>query len=164
MTATSSSTNERVKQPRDFFEVPNQPQYESVFDYGMQVLKTKDAQMKATLTFEASYFYKSKQIPMGDLHSVALPPTAPSRPDKVKVINPGKLAKRGKAGTLKSRIALIHSFCHIESYAIDLSWDILIRFANCDTHALYYSRVFPQFCIYIYIYVYVCVCICICIV
>jgi uncharacterized ferritin-like protein (DUF455 family) len=29
-----------------------------------------------------------------------------------------------------SRLALIHSLAHIESYAIDLSWDILVRFAG----------------------------------
>jgi uncharacterized ferritin-like protein (DUF455 family) len=38
------------------------------------------------------------------------------------------MPKRGKAGSLKNRITLLHSLAHIESYAIDLSWDIIARF------------------------------------
>ncbi len=39
------------------------------------------------------------------------------------------MAKRG-IGSLKGRIALIHSLCHIELNAIDLALDIVARFAN----------------------------------
>lgn len=34
----------------------------------------------------------------------------------------------GKGGSLASRIALLHSLAHIESWAMDLSWDIIARF------------------------------------
>lgn len=40
------------------------------------------------------------------------------------------MAYSGKKGMTPQKrvIALLHSFCHIESFAIDLSWDVLCRF------------------------------------
>ena len=31
---------------------------------------------------------------------------------------------------MEDRLLLIHSLCHIESYAIDLSWDMCVRFVG----------------------------------
>ncbi len=56
-------------------------------------------------------------------------PVRPGRPEKPELIPPGKMAKRG-IGSLKGRIALIHSLCHIELNAIDLALDIVARFAT----------------------------------
>jgi len=38
--------------------------------------------------------------------------------------------RRAKLKGIENRLLLLHSLCHIESYAMDLSWDILVRFAN----------------------------------
>eukprot|EP00494_Astrolonche_serrata_P023851 UN24109 len=35
-----------------------------------------------------------------------------------------------KGGSMKNQIALVHALAHIEGFAIDLSWDILLRFAT----------------------------------
>lgn len=35
---------------------------------------------------------------------------------------PGLMPKLGKAGSLQSRQAIVHSLVHTESWAIDLSW------------------------------------------
>ena len=48
--------------------------------------------------------------------------TAASQLPQVKVVAPGKTAKRGNGGSLASRQALLHSLCHIENWAVDLSW------------------------------------------
>ncbi|XP_061358282.1 uncharacterized protein LOC133302504 [Gastrolobium bilobum] len=40
------------------------------------------------------------------------------------------MPKLGKAGSLQSRIAIVHSLAHTESWAIDLSWDIIARFGK----------------------------------
>lgn len=44
----------------------------------------------------------------------------------------GLAPKRGKGGSLASRIALLHSLAHIESWAVDLSWDIVARFGRSE--------------------------------
>lgn len=41
---------------------------------------------------------------------------------QVKLVPPGLMPKLGKAGSLQSRQAIVHSLVHTESWAIDLSW------------------------------------------
>lgn len=41
-------------------------------------------------------------------------------------MSPGEMPKLGKAGSLQSRQAIVHSLVHTESWAIDLSW-VLVR-------------------------------------
>lgn len=41
---------------------------------------------------------------------------------KVKLVSPSLMPKLGKAGSLQSRQAIVHSLVHTESWAIDLSW------------------------------------------
>ena len=50
------------------------------------------------------------------------------RDDRVTLVEPSKTPKLGKGGTPESRIAILHSLAHIESWAIDLSWDAVARF------------------------------------
>lgn len=41
---------------------------------------------------------------------------------QVKLVAPSLMPKLGRAGSLQSRIAIVHSLTHTESWAIDLSW------------------------------------------
>jgi uncharacterized ferritin-like protein (DUF455 family) len=38
------------------------------------------------------------------------------------------MPKLGKGGSAQSRLAMLHSLAHTESWAVDLSWDIVARF------------------------------------
>lgn len=64
------------------------------------------------------------------------PPHTPPREAHITTVRPGQEAKRGKWGTLKSRIAMLHSLANIELWAIDLGWDIIARS----------PRLFAEFC------------------
>lgn len=55
-------------------------------------------------------------------------PDRPARPSQPELLPPGQMPKRGRAGSLRSRIALLHALAHIEFVAIDLAWDIVGRF------------------------------------
>lgn len=44
------------------------------------------------------------------------------------LVEPSKAPRLGKGGSPQSRVAILHSLAHIESWAIDLSWDIIARF------------------------------------
>ncbi|MEZ5922664.1 MAG: ferritin-like domain-containing protein, partial [Parvularculaceae bacterium] len=57
-----------------------------------------------------------------------LPPDQPSRPIRPELVPPGKLARRG-IGSPEGRKALLHSLAHIEFNAIDLAFDMALRFA-----------------------------------
>ncbi len=55
-------------------------------------------------------------------------PDRPARPDAPELLPPNRMPKRGKAGSERSRIALLHALAHIEFGAIDLAFDIAGRF------------------------------------
>lgn len=54
----------------------------------------------------------------------------------MRVVAPGKMPALGKGGSLASRQAILHSLVHIESWAVDLSWDAVARFGSDPQYAL----------------------------
>ena len=52
------------------------------------------------------------------------------RREIVVTTEPGKTKRLGKGGTVESRVAILHSLAHIESWAIDLAWDAIQRFGQ----------------------------------
>jgi uncharacterized ferritin-like protein (DUF455 family) len=55
-------------------------------------------------------------------------PARPARPAAPPLLPPSQMPKRGKAGSLRSRIAMLHALAHIEFGAIDLAFDMAGRF------------------------------------
>lgn len=55
-------------------------------------------------------------------------PDVPARPDAPELLPPGRTPRRGKGGSERGRIALIHALAHIEFVAIDLAFDLIGRF------------------------------------
>jgi uncharacterized ferritin-like protein (DUF455 family) len=100
----------------------------SLHDYGLLVLSTNDTHEKALLTQRAFKLFEEKAIPYRSTDRKD-PPERPARPLNVTIVAPKNAPKRG-GGSLQNRIALLHSLCHMESYAIDLSWDIISRFSQ----------------------------------
>ncbi|KAH7049652.1 hypothetical protein BKA57DRAFT_460866 [Linnemannia elongata] len=58
----------------------------------------------------------------------AMPPEKPSRPDTLEFVRPGFGVKVGKAGSLSSRIAILHALANVEQWAIDTALDNMARF------------------------------------
>lgn len=57
-------------------------------------------------------------------------PDRPARPDRPELLPPNRMPKRGRAGSDRARIALIHALAHIEFVAIDLAFDLVGRFGG----------------------------------
>ncbi|KAK2913829.1 hypothetical protein QQF64_030379 [Cirrhinus molitorella] len=94
--------------------------------WATKILQTPDPQEKVSLTKTVQENWNSGKITeTGE----ASPPAHPSRKENLTIVEPGKI-KRGKGGTLASRIALLHSLANIEQWAIDLSWDVIARFST----------------------------------
>ncbi|WFD28921.1 hypothetical protein MNAN1_003937 [Malassezia nana] len=55
------------------------------------------------------------------------PPMWPPRMPDEQRVRPGHEGKRGRGGTERSRIALLHALANIEQWAIDLAWDMVAR-------------------------------------
>lgn len=57
-------------------------------------------------------------------------PDRPARPDRPELLSPAAMPRRGKAGSERGRIALLHALAHIEFVAIDLAFDMIGRFGG----------------------------------
>jgi uncharacterized ferritin-like protein (DUF455 family) len=55
-------------------------------------------------------------------------PARPGRPAHPELLPPSQMPRRGKGGSERSRIAMIHALAHIEFVAIDLAFDLVARF------------------------------------
>jgi len=99
--------------------------WQSLGEAAVAVLETADASAKAACSRTAAAAWQA-----GDL-ALAAParlPARPARPDKPELRAPSQMPRRGKAGSLSNRLALLHSLAHIELNAIDLAWDLIARF------------------------------------
>jgi uncharacterized ferritin-like protein (DUF455 family) len=57
-------------------------------------------------------------------------PDYPARPAAPELLPPNRMPKRGRGGSERGRIALLHSIAHIEFVAIDLALDMAGRFGG----------------------------------
>lgn len=58
------------------------------------------------------------------------PPDRPGRPERPELLPPNAMPSRGRGGSLRGRIALLHALAHIEFAAIDLALDLVSRFGD----------------------------------
>lgn len=65
------------------------------------------------------------RLPTGFAHAM---PDRPCWPDRLVLLPPRQMPRRGRGGSAKNRIALWHSLAHIEFVAIDLALDMVGRF------------------------------------
>lgn len=100
---------------------------QNISEAAVKALKTENAVEKAR---ESRSLFQSWQN--GELcwAFTKAPLTRPGRPQKPDLLPPNKMPKRGKAGSLSNRVSLLHALAHIELNAIDLAWDIVLRFGE----------------------------------
>ncbi len=93
------------------------------------VLATADARAKAEASRAAAQRWRAGGI--SEIGAAAVP-ERPARPPRPELKLPRDMPQRRAAGTMATRIALLHAVAHIELNAIDLAWDIVARFASPD--------------------------------
>jgi uncharacterized ferritin-like protein (DUF455 family) len=55
-------------------------------------------------------------------------PDSPARPGRPELLPPAQMPKRGRGGSQRGRVAMLHALAHIEFSAIDLAFDLAGRF------------------------------------
>ena len=90
-----------------------------------QVLLAAEPTKKQSLSFSAVNSWKRGEFERPSVYSA--PPRFPATERKPKLVNPKAIPRR-KGQSLESRVALLHSIAHIEYTAINLAWDIIVRF------------------------------------
>ncbi|KAL4182409.1 hypothetical protein AMTRI_Chr11g149880 [Amborella trichopoda] len=92
----------------------------TLVEVALGVLNAADPWEKSELGEEAAILC-DEELPV---------PDRPARLSNVRLVAPHLMPKLGKAGSLQSWQAVLHSLVHTESWAIDLSWDIIARFGR----------------------------------
>ena len=105
---------------------------QTLIDWGFSIINTSNASLKVELTFHVAKLWNSGELKeIGkSINSNSIPPRDP----QLEFTRPNKASKRGNGGTLESRIAILHALANIEQWAIDLGWDIIVRFAQDLPH------------------------------
>jgi len=86
---------------------------------------TADPHAKAMATRAVARDWRAGQLAF--TFDVAMP-DSPARPALPELLPPNRMPKRGRGGSERGRLALIHALCHIEFVAIDLALDAAGRF------------------------------------
>lgn len=107
---------------------------ETLLEAALEVLNTSDPVDKARLGDAAANRWLKGEISVPSRQDDDLPvPNRPARPSNVRLVAPSLMPKLGKGGSLQSRQAMLHSLVNTESWAIDLSWDIIARFGRKES-------------------------------
>ena len=102
---------------------------ETLLRLALRVLETAAPRAKAAAAREAARAWKEGAVPLGDRVEA---PDRPARPEEPVCVAPGKVPRR-RLNTLAGRCALMHAIAHIEFNAIDLAFDMVVRFAHDST-------------------------------
>ena len=102
----------------------------SFIDAANAVLRAGDVEKKCQAALAAS---KVAITPPFTISSTK-PPDRPARPEKPELAPPGEMPRR-RFGSERGRATLLHAIAHIEFNAIDLAFDMAVRFAG-EIHAM----------------------------
>ncbi|NKB29524.1 MAG: DUF455 family protein [Rhodobacteraceae bacterium] len=96
----------------------------------VEVLTTADGRAKTALSRAHAQRWQAARgqgqpLALGD----AAPPSFPARPDRPELKDPRDVPHR-KPGSEAGRLALLHAVAHIELNAVDLHWDLIVRFSD----------------------------------
>lgn len=97
------------------------------------ILNTADPDTKVARTAEAVKAWRRGELNIGR----APAPDRPARPAKPELLPPRDMPRRSTGP--KGLIALVHALAHIELNAVDLAWDIIVRFASDDLPRAFYD-------------------------
>jgi len=91
------------------------------------VLSTADPRGKVMAARAAARDWRAGRL--DHRFDVAMP-DRPARPARPELLPPSRMPKRGKIGSDRSRVAMLHAIAHIEFVAIDLAFDLIGRFGT----------------------------------
>jgi uncharacterized ferritin-like protein (DUF455 family) len=103
------------------------------------IVSARDPLVKTRLAETAARAWFSRSLSLGRLHTTPAMPDRPGRPDRPELLPPRAMPKRTTQG-VKGRIALLHSLAHIELNAIDMTWDLVGRFAHIPLPQSYFDN------------------------
>lgn len=115
--------------PAESSAEPPADAFATLAEAGQAVLREADAPAKAARSRAAAAWWRRTRAGGAAPLGRADPPDRPARPPSPQLLNPRDMPKR-KPGSRQGRAALLHAIAHIELNAIDLHWDVTVRFSD----------------------------------
>ena len=125
--------------PDDAAWTPGAGQPEDLVAAARAIVSTSDLTLKSRLALWTGAAWRERRLSLGSPRLSSPMPERPGRPDRPLLLLPRDMPKRS-AFDAKGRIALLHSLAHIELNAIDMSWDLIGRFAGEPMPRAYYDN------------------------
>lgn len=94
---------------------------------GLKAFNADNVKDKVNFTFEAARAWFKGALEVNFEQHI---PKRPGRPEKPELLAPKDMPRRRNAKAKAARIAMLHAIAHIELNAIDLAWDIILRFGG----------------------------------
>ncbi len=105
------------------------PKPDSLVGFARAIVSSREPLEKASLSRHAASRWRERSLSSG-LRAVRSPmPDRPGRPAHPVLLAPRDMPKRSLKGA-RGRFAMIHAIAHIELNAVDLTWDLIGRFAH----------------------------------
>ena len=111
----------------------------SLVDAAARIVATADLEEKVELAFATAKAWFSRRLSLSTGAIDATMPERPGRPARPELVPPRDLPKRS-TGSEAGRLALLHSLCHIELNAVDLTWDLVGRFRDVAMPRSFYDN------------------------
>ncbi|WP_199899438.1 ferritin-like domain-containing protein [Sneathiella glossodoripedis] len=99
---------------------------DTLSDLAFAVLTATDGDQKARLSVENAARWQNAEITQ---IGFAAAPDRPGRPERPPLLAPAEMPRR-RGVSDKARATLLHAVLHIELNAIDLAWDMVLRFSD----------------------------------
>ncbi|MCK5620946.1 MAG: ferritin-like domain-containing protein [Alphaproteobacteria bacterium] len=105
-------------------------------ELAIRVLRAAEPAEKARAAHDAAVAWRgTNDMQVGS----SIPPDRPARPERPALRSPREVPRRRITSGVAGRIALLHALAHIELNAIDLAFDIVVRFADQDLPRAFYD-------------------------
>ncbi len=101
----------------------------SLAEAARTIVAAADLAIKMAEVERAAALWFERRLPLGRLSDPVAMPERPGRPERPLLLPPRQMPKRSTSGA-RGRIALMHSLAHIELNAVDMTWDLVGRFAH----------------------------------
>jgi uncharacterized ferritin-like protein (DUF455 family) len=93
------------------------------------IVAAADLGEKVRIARATARAWRERTLSIGRLSDGGPMPDRPGRPERPHLLPPRDMPRRSSHG-LRGRIALLHSLAHIELNAVDMTWDLVGRFAH----------------------------------
>jgi uncharacterized ferritin-like protein (DUF455 family) len=101
----------------------------SLVEGARAVVLAADPVEKVRLAAVVAAAWRERRLSIGALSTAEPMPNRPGRPARPELLQPRSMPKRSPRGP-RGRIALLHALAHIELNAVDMTWDLVGRFAH----------------------------------